>query len=86
MNKKFLRQCACWREYKSKEELIRITKDHKTGEIVINNDNIATGRSIYVCKNKQCVQNILKKKRIESSLKAVIPDDIREILPTVLPD
>lgn len=86
MNRKFLRQCACCKEYKSKEELIRITKDHKTDEIVINNDNIAAGRSIYVCKNKQCIQNILKKKRIESSLKAVIPDGIREKLTTVLPD
>lgn len=76
MKHKFLRQCACCREYKTKDELIRLTKDHKTGELVINNENIVQGRSIYFCKNEKCIREIFKKKKIEHSLKAVIPDSI----------
>ncbi len=86
MKHKFLRQCACCREYKTKDELFRLTKDHRTGEIVLNNENIAQGRSIYFCKNEKCIREILKKKKIEHSLKAVIPDSIREKLHTVLPE
>ncbi len=82
--KKFLRQCASCREYKKKEELIRLTKDHKTGEVTINNDNSSFGRSIYVCKNEECLKNFIKKKRTEHILKAKLSVNIEEELYTVL--
>lgn len=83
-DRKFLRQCVCCKQYKDKQELIRITKDYKTAEIAINNDNSVTGRSLYVCKNEECVANLLKKKRIEHILSAEIPENIKEKLATVL--
>lgn len=83
-NKKFKRQCCFCKEIKSKDELIRITKDSKTDEILINNDNKIQGRSVYICKNIECFENALKKKKIEGSLKSALPENIKQELYTVL--
>ncbi|MBQ9245411.1 YlxR family protein [bacterium] len=83
-NRKFLRQCACCKQYKDKTELIRITKDYKTNEIKINTDNSVMGRSLYICKNEECITNLLKKKKIEHVLKGKTPVNIKEKLDTVL--
>lgn len=82
-DRKFLRQCVFCRTYKSKEDLIRITKS-QDGSIKINNNSDVTGRSVYICKNAECVQNALKKKKIEGSLKSNLPESIKEELSTVL--
>lgn len=82
--KKFLRQCQACKTIKSKQELIRITKDNKTNEIIINNDNKTQGRSVYICKNLKCLESALKKKKIENSLKTVLPENIKQELYTVL--
>ena len=81
--RKFLRQCVFCKTYKSKEDLIRITKT-VDGSIKINNDSLIEGRSVYICKNADCVQNALKKKKIEGSLKSNLPESIKEELSTVL--
>lgn len=65
MNK---RQCASCRVVKNKDELIKITK-MKNGDIVVNPSSKQVGRSMYVCKDKTCIENLLKKTRIENSLK-----------------
>lgn len=83
-DKKFKRQCCFCKEIKEKKDLIKITKDHKTCEIVINTENKVQGRSIYVCKNVECIENALKKKRIETSLKSKMPENIKQELYTVL--
>ena len=83
-DRKFLRQCACCKEYKDKNELIRITKDNKTGEIILNNNNEVTGRSCYICKNAQCIETALKKKKIDLCLKAKTEEKLKEALYTVL--
>lgn len=81
--RKFLRQCVSCREYKQKNELIKITKS-TDGTIKINNDNSSVGRSVYICKKEECVQNALKKKKLEHSLKSNLPESIKEELSTVL--
>ena len=61
MNKKFLRQCIICKEIKDKAELHRITRDYKTGNIMLNNKNEYQGRSVYICKNSSCcIKQILK--------------------------
>ncbi len=81
---KFLRQCCFCRSYKIKDELIKITKNHKTGELELNNNRNITGRSAYICKNENCISNALKKKKIETALKMKLTDSIKEKLSTVL--
>ena len=84
IDKKFKRQCCSCKKLKLKEELIRVTKDSKTQEIFINNENTVQGRSVYICKNIECIVMALKKKRIETSLKSVLPENIKQELHTVL--
>lgn len=83
-SKKFLRQCVFCREYKNKDDLIKITKDYKTGEIKINNNKDITGRSVYICKKEECLINAIKKKKIENSLKSNLSESVKEELSTVL--
>ena len=63
--RKFLRQCVNCKEYKNKQDLIRITKDFIGGNIQFNNNNQINGRSVYLCKNSECIKEALKKKKIE---------------------
>ena len=83
-NKKFLRQCICCRTIKSKEDLIRLTKNFKTSEIEINQNEKVQGRSVYICKNKECIEKAFKKNRIEVLLKSKLPENIKLDLYTVL--
>ncbi len=82
--KKFLRQCVSCGEYKDKQDLIRITKEHNSSEIIVNTEKNIYGRSVYVCKNENCVNILLKKKKIEHYLKAKTPENIKVKLATVL--
>ena len=82
--KKFLRQCVCCRKMNSKENLIRITRDYKTEELKINQLSEIQGRSVYICKNNECVQNAIKKKKIEHFLRSNMTVQLKEALNAVL--
>ena len=83
-DKKFKRQCCHCKSVKSKEELIRITKDFSTEEVKINNDGKISGRSVYICKNNECIENALKKKKIGTLLHTNIPENIKKELYNLL--
>ncbi len=82
--RKFLRQCVSCKTYKKKEDLIKITKNKKNGDVQINNELLIQGRSVYICKNEKCIENALKKKKIENSIKSNLPEIVKEELYTVL--
>ena len=82
--RKFLRLCMACRKYKTKDELIRITRDYKTGNIIINNEKTAQGRSLYVCKNEECISKFIKNKKSLSGIKAQMTENIKIELYTVL--
>lgn len=83
-DKKFKRQCASCREIKNKEDLIKITKNFKTNEIQLNQQNEIQGRSVYLCKNEQCIEKAFKKNRIEVLLKSKAPENLKLEVYTVL--
>ena len=58
-----LRKCIGCGELKPAEDLIKITKDFKSGNIVINPDSKTFGRSAYLCYNQNCIDNALKKSK-----------------------
>ncbi|MBQ3640853.1 YlxR family protein [bacterium] len=66
---KFKRMCIICREYKNKEDLLRYTRDYETGEILENTTSQAQGRSVYICKDGNCLDTAKKKQRIEQALK-----------------
>ena len=58
--------------------MIKITK-LKNGTLKINPASNELGRSIYVCKNINCIKTLIKKKKIKSALKY---NNIDEIITT----
>jgi len=55
------RKCIACGELKPKSELIKITKEHTSGNIVVMPDSKIFGRSAYLCYNENCINTALKK-------------------------
>ena len=72
-----LRKCVGCGELKPRENLIKITKDYKDGNIVIEPDSKTFGRSAYLCYNEACIESAFKKNRLEKHLKASIPNELK---------
>lgn len=68
-NLEHIRKCISCGQTKSREELIRITKEHKSGNIVIQPDSKTFGRSVYLCYNKDCISMAFKKNKLNKMLK-----------------
>ena len=67
MNKQ--RKCVGCGEYKPRENLIRILKTKDGGKLVINPNSKTFGRSAYLCYNQKCIENALKKSKLNKALK-----------------
>ena len=67
---KSLRKCISCGELKSRDEMIKITKDYKGSNAVINPNSLIFGRSVYLCYNQNCIDNAFKKNRINKALKS----------------
>jgi len=67
--KEILRKCQGCLKLINRDELIRITK-LSNGELVINPNSKELGRSVYVCKNAQCIKQFIKKKKLKTALKS----------------
>ena len=69
---------------KNKSDLIRLTKDYKSGKTEINQDSKFQGRSVYICKNSECLKKALKNKKIESFLNLNADENLKEELYNLL--
>ena len=75
---KLQRKCVGCGELKDRGDMIKLTKIHSTGEIVVNPDSKTFGRSAYLCYNQSCKDKALKKNRINRVLKTNI--DLKGLL------
>ncbi len=41
--------------------MIKITKDHTNGNIVVEPSSKTFGRSVYLCYNQSCIDTVIKK-------------------------
>ena len=73
------RTCIGCNTQKNKNELIRIVMN-KEGQISIDKTGKANGRGAYICNNVDCLEKIIKSKRLEKSFETQISDDIYEKL------
>ncbi len=62
------RRCQGCRKTLNREELLKITK-LKNNTLKLNPSAKQTGRSLYICKDRTCINNVIKKKRIQAALK-----------------
>ena len=77
------RTCMGCNEKKDKKDLIRIVKN-KNGEISIDRTGKQEGRGAYLCDNIECLEKVIKTKRIERVFEQKISDEIYEKLRGVM--
>ncbi len=77
MTKENLRKCVGCGEIKPREDLIKITKEHSSQEVVVNPNSKTFGRSVYLCYNQNCIEQALKKKKINRALKISMSVDLK---------
>ena len=82
MVKETLRKCIGCFINKNRNEMIKITREHKSGEIFINPNTKIFGRSVYLCYNNSCIENALKKNKLAKFLKADLTEEFKEKLLT----
>ena len=71
------RKCAGCGALKDRNEPIKITYNKQKNEVVINPNSKIFGRSVYLCYNKMCIENALKKNKIGKALKAEISEELK---------
>ena len=75
-----LRKCVGCGKLEEADKMIKLTKDHKTGEIVKSPDSKVFGRSAYLCYNQNCIEQALKKRKINRALKIAANIDLKGLL------
>ncbi len=73
------RLCVGCQEMKTKKELTRIVRSPE-GEVTIDLSGKKAGRGAYVCKSKACLEQAVKAKRLERSLKQSIDPAVYQTL------
>lgn len=79
MKKVPLRRCLGCYESKAKNELIRVVKS-KDGEITLDKTGKKQGRGAYICYNKDCLEKVIKTKKLDKEFDTAISNDIYENL------
>lgn len=77
------RTCMACNQKKDKNELIRIVKN-KNNEINIDKSGKMAGRGAYICNDINCLEKVVKSKRLERVLETNISDEIYKSLRGVI--
>lgn len=85
MKKQPQRTCMGCNQKKDKKQLIRIVKN-KENEIFIDKTGKKEGRGAYICDDIQCLDKLIKSKRLERIFEIKISDEIYESLRGVILD
>ena len=75
-----LRKCVGCGELKPREDMIKIMKNYIDGNVVVNPNSKTFGRSVYLCYNQNCIEQALKKRKINRILKINADMDLKGIL------
>jgi len=78
------RKCIGCGQIKDKKDMIRVMRTYDTNEIIVMPSSHHFGRSSYLCYNKECLNQAIKKKRLQKTLKKDIPISIINDLSTEL--
>ena len=80
MGNKNLRKCVGCGELKPRNKMLKVTKDYLTDVIILNPNSKTFGRSAYLCYNQSCIEQALKKKKINRALKINNNADLKGLL------
>lgn len=73
------RTCMGCQTKKDKRELVRIVRSPE-GEISVDATGKKPGRGAYICPSLECLNKVIKSKRLERSLETAISQEIYESL------
>ena len=85
MKKQPQRTCMGCNQKKDKKELITIVKN-KNNEISVDRTGKKEGRGAYICDDVNCLDKLIKSKRLERVFEMSISDEIYESLRGVIID
>lgn len=83
--KKPERTCIACNQQKEKNALLRIVKS-KDGIIEVDETGKKNGRGAYICKDENCLNKIIKTKRLERTFECEISNDLYESIRGVIID
>ena len=83
MKNKPQRMCMGCNSKKDKQDLIRIVIN-KDGEITIDKTGKLSGRGAYICDSLECLEKVIKTKRLERTFAIKIDNEIYENLRGVI--
>ena len=81
--KKPERTCMACNEQKEKQDLLRIVRS-KEGIIEVDLTGKKSGRGAYICKNEECLEKIIKSKRLERVFEKEISQELYESIRGVI--
>ena len=71
------RKCVACGELKNTKDLIKITRQTATGNVLLNHDTKIFGRSAYLCYNISCIETAFKKNKLQKALRTSLPEDLK---------
>ncbi len=71
-----LRRCVACRKLIDRQKLWKVTRDHQDGVVL----DKGMGRSAYLCPNQTCLEEALRRKRLQRSLRTQVHESIFEVL------
>ena len=71
-----LRRCIACRKLLDRKQLLKVTRDHQNGVVLEG----GMGRSAYLCPNKTCLEDSLRRKRLQKALRCQVPEAVIEAL------
>ena len=71
-----LRRCVSCRKVLDRKHLLKVTRDHQDGVVLAD----GMGRSAYICLNETCLEEALRRKRLQKALRCNVPMNVIEHL------
>ncbi|WP_413359668.1 YlxR family protein [Prochlorococcus sp. MIT 1201] len=71
-----LRCCVTCRQLLDRQQLWRVIRDHQEGVVL----DAGMGRSAYLCPNEVCLEEALRRKRLQKALRCQVPNSVVEVL------
>ena len=71
------RKCVACGQIKNTKDLLKVTKQSSTGNVIINHDTKIFGRSAYLCYNISCIETAFKKNKLQKALRTALPEDLK---------
>jgi predicted RNA-binding protein YlxR (DUF448 family) len=68
------RTCIGCGEARDKRDLVRLVRTTE-GDVEVDSTGKANGRGAYVCRNDECFEAAVSRKRVSSALKTNVKDD-----------